>query len=639
MSLRRVVVSCDGAKVPRDCGGDAWTVLKLHSNGPAGSLNIRVPSLSAKVRGAVHPKVTDLVRMAAFAYWADQMERRPADTDVNGQRWRRRFVVAMPVLDMTTWERPEVGEALARVLSYGTDDEWEFRFQSGVAAGQGYLFDADPAAASDPASVLMFSGGTDSLCAAVEESHLGRRPLLISHSPSSRAKSRQDRLWRELAGSELGWPFPRLGVEVSKVGVAEKERTQRTRGFLYSALGAAVAASFRIPDVVIADNGFVSIGLPLSGQTIGAKMSRTTHPRFQHLFNRLMALVLPEVRIRNPLLFRTRAESLEVLQRHSLEPLLRQTHSCGAAGRLPAGADHCGVCSQCLDRRVGIIGAHCQQWEVAYQRDIFLGELEGTSLMLAESYLRLMRKLADEPPDALVGRYVELIDCATADVDGSPDAVQRIAEMAVRQADTFRTVIRDVAEPLMDNLLAGAYPRTCLLGLALAPGASRTRKPWRAPVVPEVVLTEREEAEAVSAAFKASVPVVITGEVASRASNVVEIGGRRVTLADADFTFLLCLIVQLWSSADGYCEKGGGRHPGGLVGEGVVPADVDNAILRLRRALQPGLAEVDPHDFVEVRRPGVRLSIHRRYVLIERDKLRSHPNHVIRSLESRLPMM
>ncbi len=163
---------------------------------------------------------------------------------------------------------------------------------------QPFLLDADPKLVGDPSSVLRFSGGTDSFCAAMHEAAAGRKPMLVSHSPSGRVAGQQSRLRDALAGSSLGWHVPHYRVEVTKRAVSEKERTQRSRGFLYSSVGAAVAARFGLNDVVVADNGFVSVGLPLNGQTVGAKMSRTTHPRFQYLFNRPCNLLLPTVRVR-----------------------------------------------------------------------------------------------------------------------------------------------------------------------------------------------------------------------------------------------------------------------------------------------------------------------------------------------------
>lgn len=637
--MRRIVVACDGVRVPHRLAETGSSPLLLSSNNSAGAPNIRIPSLSVKLRGAVPNAALDLLRIAAFVYWADQMVSRPVNTDVSGEHWKRTFVMLVPVLEPDLWRRPEVFGALHSVLNYGTDDEWIFHFEQGrEPLGQGFLFDADPTLSGDPGSVLLFSGGTDSLCAAIEDAAAGRRPLLISHSPSPRSEGQQRKLRDALAGASLGWSFPRYAVEVSKRAIAEKERTQRSRGFLYSSIGASVAAGFGLQDVVVADNGFVSVALPLNGQTVGAKMSRTTHPRFQYLFNRLLALALPGVRIRNPLLFRTRAEALQVLTLHGLEKTLRDTYSCAAGGRLPSAASHCGTCSQCLDRRIAVIAAGMQALDVNYQTNVFLDELEGADLMLAESYVRLMRKVGNLTSPALLEEFVELTDCASHDVDGEPQAVERIVEMVRRQAETALEAIVEAGEPVKADLYSGKFPTTCMVRLALAGSPVRKRKDWTPPIPPEIRLTAEEEQQFRNERFASRLPIVLTGKAERRTSTLVEIAGQHVVLADAELILLLRLIVALYESRDGFCRKGGGKLPGGIVDEpGIVPGQVDQAIGRLRQVVQPALGDLDPLRFVEVSRGRVRLSTHRSYIEVRRAELKAHPNDVVRNLVARIP--
>ncbi len=343
-----------------------WERLDLVSSGPGATLNARIPFLPDLFARTVPQEAVDLFRIAAFAYWVDQMVSRRAEVEVFGSNWSRHFVLWVPVADAGRWSRPEVKAALEECLRYGTDDRWDFHFVSGAVPPQPYLFAAGEGVSPEPTTVVLFSGGTDSLCAVVEEALGGRQPLLISHSPSTRGENRQTALISALRASRAEWWFQRHKVEVSKSGVAERERTQRTRGFLYSAIGASVAAGFGLTDVVVADNGFVSVGLPISGQAIGAKMSRTTHPKFQALFNRLLDGVLPGISIRNPLLFRTRKEALRVLDQEGLRSLTGQTHSCAASSRLSGERPHCGTCSQCLDRRIGFVGAGLQGFDGLY---------------------------------------------------------------------------------------------------------------------------------------------------------------------------------------------------------------------------------------------------------------------------------
>lgn len=636
--MRKALVLCDGAR-PSRAVDDEWQQLQLRSDGRDG-LNIRVPSLADRMQGQVPPEAVDLLRIAAFVHWADEMVTRPADTDVHGEKWPRHFRLVTPVRRPELWSRPDVMSALVEALRYGTDDHWEFEFEQAEEYGQRHMFAADPVVAGNPTCVLLFSGGMDSLCAAVQEHISGRRPLLISHAPSQKHWGRQQDLAAALSkGFNKEWEFPQWPVEINKVGVAERERTQRSRGFLYSAIGAAVAAGFGLEDVVVADNGWVSVGLPVSGQALGAKMSRTTHPRFQYLFNRLLSIVVPGVRARNPLLFQTRSEALRILEERGLQPLLAKTHSCAADGRLPSAESHCGTCSQCIDRRIAVSACRLQAWDVKYRVNPFLDDLEPSALMLAESQVRLMRHLMSLDEDRLVEMFGEVVDCATHEESGTPENIRRIACMLIRQAHTMSTVLSEEAAPVLNDLMAGEYSANCMVRLALVGKPSAKPGRWTASHSAPVQLSDGELAEEEKFAFRSRVEFFFSGSEAGRASSRVGVGGHVLTLANADFIFLLRLAVQIKGGGDGYCVKGDGKVGGGLVDEGVVPEDVSNAILRLRRVLQPALGEVDPKELIEVRGGRVRLSVHRSFVRLDRDGLCRHSSEVVRSLMLRVPLL
>jgi hypothetical protein len=394
-------------------------------------------------------------------------------------------------------------------------------------------------------------------------------------------------------------------------------------------LGAAIGSSFGIGDVVVADNGVVSVGLPLSGQTIGGKMSRTTHPRFQYLFNKLLKLVLPGVLIRNPLVYSTRAETLAFLKRHAAEPLLAMTHSCAASSRLTSEASHCGVCSQCLDRRVGLIAAGMQQWDVKYRKDAFLDELDEDDFMLGESYLRLMRKVARSSTETLIKDFVELADCATREDAGSPQPLERIAAMLIRQGDTVNSVVSTVGATVLDELAAGEYGPTCLIRVGLSGAPSRRKRVSAPPDLAPVGLTDAEEAEFAQGAFKMRVPIVITAEEVRANSSSLVVNGFQHSLTGADFLLLLRLVVQLFTTKDGYVPKLQ------LKDEHILPDDHENAISRLRGKLAP-LA--GGSGIIEAHRRQVRLSTHRAYVRLRRDALMHHSDARIRELTMALPM-
>ena len=82
----------------------------------------------------------------------------------------------------------------------------------------------------------MFSGGLDSLAGAVEMARTGGGLTLVSHRPVSTLSSRQRNLFRELK-REFPGRLIRVPVWINKQEGLGRESTQRTRSFLYAALG------------------------------------------------------------------------------------------------------------------------------------------------------------------------------------------------------------------------------------------------------------------------------------------------------------------------------------------------------------------------------------------------------------------
>jgi hypothetical protein len=96
-------------------------------------------------------------------------------------------------------------------------------------------------------------------------------------------------------------------------------------------------------------------------------------------------------------------------------------------------------------------------------------------------------------------------------------------------------------------------------------------------------------------------------------------------------------VQALHQSRDGFVVKGGGKRLGGVVDEGVVPGEIDQAVERLRRSLQLGLGDLDPKRLVEVDNGKIRLSTHVRFIELRRDELSKHPNDTVRRLLSMIP--
>jgi hypothetical protein len=198
-----------------------------------------------------------------------------------GRDWRRRFRFVIPIRDPALWSRPEVVEALADALNFMSEDEFHFEFvlHDAPAPIEQY-FDLGPALGHQFASdeVLLFSGGMDSLCGTLVE--LQRQPrkrlLLVTHQSSSKMAAHQ-KLLAEALRNRFPGRLLHVPVRAGITDATPREFTQRTRSFLFAAIAAAVRAGQH--RVLFYENGVISFNLPIAGQVVGARASRTTHPR------------------------------------------------------------------------------------------------------------------------------------------------------------------------------------------------------------------------------------------------------------------------------------------------------------------------------------------------------------------------
>lgn len=147
-----------------------------------------------------------------------------------------------------------------------------------------------------------------------------------------------------------------------------------------------------------------------------------------------------------------------------------------------------------------------------------------------------------------------------------------------------------------------------------------------APRPVQVTLTPDEDRQFDLREFKSRLPIEITGEIEKRSSNIILIGGAKVSLGDAPFALFLRLAVELFKGGDGCVSKGDPVFGGGLIAEGILPASgMDQAIQRLREKLAPALQGLPSNQFIEAYRPKhLRLSTHPAYVRYEKGKLLDH---------------
>ncbi|MEO1145913.1 MAG: hypothetical protein AAFY26_09975, partial [Cyanobacteria bacterium J06638_22] len=146
----------------------------------------------------------------------------------------------------------------------------------------------------------------------------------------------------------------------SKKLTGSGEPSMRSRSILFLALGTFVASLFldKVP-LVVAENGLISLNVPLTSARIGSLSTRTTHPHFIALYRKLLDSIGLANPVELPYRFQTKGEMFgQVRNPEVLKKLVPVTMSCShpESGRFhrKQPGNHCGYCVPCIIRRASL---------------------------------------------------------------------------------------------------------------------------------------------------------------------------------------------------------------------------------------------------------------------------------------------
>lgn len=300
----------------------------------------------------VSPVAMDFLSIATGVIAADTFIKRAEAAD----RWTRMIDLTVALYDPKRWT--PVQEQLECALRFLSGDIWRLNFVHGghqppapmAKRGRAKLIDCDGLDC-----VSLFSGGLDSAIGAIDLLQANRKPLLVSHSYRGDKKA-QGATARFLNGKFSRFStsiYPRWGGEPTVTDVS-----MRTRSISFLALaiiGADAVSkknSINKVDIIIPENGFISLNIPLTPRRIGSFSTRTTHPYFISCMQNIFDSVGINVQMINPYQFKTKGEMVnECLDGATLKKAIGYTVSCGKWKRKNAP---CGRCLPCLIRRASL---------------------------------------------------------------------------------------------------------------------------------------------------------------------------------------------------------------------------------------------------------------------------------------------
>ncbi len=308
----------------------------------------------------VPAQVMDFMSIALAVTAADTFVRRGDAPD----GWTRTMKVQLPLHEPDRWQPLKI--ELESAFHFLSGDMWEFNFiEGGYAPPMPYRrrdrFQLLKLRGLD--CVCLFSGGLDSAIGAIDlisAAQSPRSPLLVSHAYKG-DKSHQDDIAAVLPGRHS-----RFSVNAHPVSAnGETDITMRTRSCNFLAFGAVGACAVQVVsqlesvDLIVPENGFISLNAPLTPRRIGSLSTRTTHPYFIELIKKIFDEAEIPCKIINPYQFKTKGEMVsECLNGQLLAYVVDNTVSCSHWKRTNR---QCGVCVPCIIRRAALYAGGLQE--------------------------------------------------------------------------------------------------------------------------------------------------------------------------------------------------------------------------------------------------------------------------------------
>lgn len=365
--------------------------------------------LCTQLTSFVGPRMRDLLRVAMRIYVADRLTKRKGRADLDGpSRVLQPLVIRVSEPDF--WNSTTVNELVRRAINFVTDDDWDIRFEPNDPVPRQQLLPSFPP--TDDMLVCLYSGGLDStagLANRLQDWH--GRVLAVT----AQHQAGQSKLIRE---KQLPRLRERFGNRVSSVIVRTtlrnpppmncQELTQRSRSFLFAALGGAVARECGVESVEVYENGVGVINLPLmTGMLVGGRATRSAHPEFFRRMSNLVSEVADRpINFVLPFRNKTKAQMVKTLADDDiLAAVARSSVSCVHYPRRVEGTrKQCGVCPGCIGRRQALISAGICERSDKYAFDIFGSEAEVAAI--PSSKLNFLKATVTQ---------VESLSCVSAD--------------------------------------------------------------------------------------------------------------------------------------------------------------------------------------------------------------------------------
>lgn len=309
------------------------------------AIGLSIYNQLARLKAHVDPVAFDFLSLSMAVAAADTFVNRDAAAD----GWARDIELTVALADPARWV-PAL-PLLTSALNFLSGDVWSIRLVADGAPPP--VFKARARLVVDPAacdSACLFSGGLDSAIGVLDLLKQGRNPVLVSHAYTHDARRQVEIL------PKLGVNLVRFGAQANPKGLLEgaNDVQMRTRSFNFLAMGVLLGAALVAPGcnrrtLFVPENGLIAMNPPLTPRRIGALSTRTTHPYYLDLMQKVLDQVDLHVDIENPYAGKSKGEMMKgCLDQVRLRQIADRTVSCGKWKRKRI---QCGRCVPCIIRR------------------------------------------------------------------------------------------------------------------------------------------------------------------------------------------------------------------------------------------------------------------------------------------------
>lgn len=312
-----------------------------------------------KMPNAFKTEALDLLYISMAVYFADKRILRSNSYD----NWTRIIEIYMPVLEIDKWNSEK--SLLEEMVSFLSGDIWRFHFRKRNLndvekkiirkTKTWYLnqkFKAE--------KFCMLSGGLDSYIGAIDLLEENKNIAFIGlYGGGKGVKPYQDKI-NSLLRNEYKLSKEQF-FNFSATPLHGGEDSTRSRSLLFFAHAIILAScSNKTIDLHIPENGLISLNIPLTSTRLGSSSTRTTHPYYMNLLQKLLDNLNIEINLINPYQFKTKGEMIDNCKNKKfLCDTYDQTMSCSHPDQVRYAkmkkSYHCGTCLPCIIRRASIL--------------------------------------------------------------------------------------------------------------------------------------------------------------------------------------------------------------------------------------------------------------------------------------------